>query len=387
MTRQSSGSPGQTRRRARQETPATAPASAQSRPCPRQPVGTPRPLFPARNLSAPLQGWAHTFRALERVFRLLEIGGRHLGDVYQVPLGNSCHQNRARIAAPRQRPVPGRTEPSPKFGISARACEARSAAPAAAPERAVQARLTPPTPAASRPMRWRCTHAVTVPPASAPALRGSASRQSLPASHARRGAGSSSTLSGWRAQRSPPCSAQSTPTLPPLPPPTCSCLALNPPPSAATSSHSCESCKKRQKKKRSPTNSCKNNLASRCRACAVVLGSPGRGDLPCAKGARPRALSSAPVAPSDCSAATFRADNVRVAGRARQSTRALRCLALCTHTRARTHTNAQAQTQTRAHAYAHMNTHVHRCTVADALTAKSFRSLAAVRTGRDFCTH
>lgn len=257
MTRQSSGSPGQTRRRARQETPATAPASAQSRPCPRQPVGTPRPLFPARNLSAPLQGWAHTFRALERVFRLLEIGGRHLGDVYQVPLGNSCHQNRARIAAPRQRPVPGRTEPSPKFGISARACEARSAAPAAAPERAVQARLTPPTPAASRPMRWRCTHAVTVPPASAPALRGSASRQSLPASHARRGAGSSSTLSGWRAQRSPPCSAQSTPTLPPLPPPTCSCLALNPPPSAATSSHSCESCKKRQKKKRSPTNSCK----------------------------------------------------------------------------------------------------------------------------------
>ena len=49
-----------------------------------------KPL-PAKRL--PVLQCARTFCALECIFRLLEVGGRHLGDVYQVPLSNTCRHN------------------------------------------------------------------------------------------------------------------------------------------------------------------------------------------------------------------------------------------------------------------------------------------------------
>lgn len=60
-----------------------------------------------------------TFCALECIFWLLEVGGRHLGDVYQVPLSNTCCRNPRTQCRSTSVPALYAFMPTTKCGISA----------------------------------------------------------------------------------------------------------------------------------------------------------------------------------------------------------------------------------------------------------------------------
>jgi hypothetical protein len=60
-----------------------------------------------------------TFGALQCIFWLLEVGGRHLGDVYQVPLSNTCRHNPRTQCRSTSVPALYALMPTTKCGISA----------------------------------------------------------------------------------------------------------------------------------------------------------------------------------------------------------------------------------------------------------------------------